>query len=136
MRCHVQRWAIPEPRHGVEFLLVGGAAVLHYGCREDGVSEIDLMVEPSPENSERIMKVLTQAGVTPSFTSRDLQKHKVQLQIKRCEYFLDLLTPWKELSYSDLSSCSEGGLINSTKVRVVSSRLRKNSCFLLSSGVY
>jgi hypothetical protein len=29
-------------KNNVEFIVVGGAAVLHYGCRADGVSEIDL----------------------------------------------------------------------------------------------
>ena len=36
-------------QENVEFLVVGGAAVLHYGCRrhEDGLAEIDLLIEPS-----------------------------------------------------------------------------------------
>src|SRR6266508_4490090 len=89
-------------KNNVEFMLVGGAAVLHYGCRDDGVSEIDLMIEPEPANSDRVMRALDQAGVTPLFTSRDLQRPKMQLPIKRHDYYLDILTPWKELSYSEL----------------------------------
>ena len=107
-------------QNGVDFLLVGGAAVLHYGCREDGVTETDIMVNRMPENADRIMNVLTQAGVRVDFTSRDLQRPKVQLPIKRYDYFLDLLTPWLELSYSDLRGRAEAGLLNSTEVQVVS----------------
>lgn len=107
-------------KNNVEFMLVGGAAVLHYGCRADGVSEIDLMIEPEPANSDRVMRALTQAGVTPSFTSKDLQRPKVQLPIKRNDYYLDILTPWNEISYADLRERSELGMIGRTEVRVVS----------------
>ena len=42
----------------VDFLLIGGAAAFHYGCRADGISETDIVIEPSAENSERVMSVL------------------------------------------------------------------------------
>ena len=115
-------------QNNVEFLLVGGAAVLHYGCRwtQDGLAEIDLLIEPSSENAEKLMtvlnRVLQQAGLIPEFTSERLQQPKIQLPLKnpRHNYNLDILTPWLQLSYSDLRSRSEIGILNSTEVRIVS----------------
>ncbi len=78
------------------------------------------MIDRSPENSDRVMNVLTQAGVEPEFTSINLQRPKVQLPIKRHDYYLDILTPWAELSYSDLRERSEIGMIDSIEVLVVS----------------
>ena len=115
-------------QNNVEFLLVGGAAVLHYGCRrtEEGLAEIDLLIEPSTVNAGRMMTVLNQvlepAGLIPEFTSERLQEPKVRLALKnqRHNYNLDILTPWVGLSYSDLRGGSEVGMLNSVEVRIVS----------------
>jgi|KBSMisStandDraft_5_1062788.scaffolds.fasta_scaffold191854_3 hypothetical protein len=104
----------------VDFLLIGGAAAFHYGCRADGISEIDLLIEPSAENSERVMSVLKDAGVGVDFKSTDLQRSKVQVPIKNYEYNLDILTPMKEFAYSDLRCRSEFGTLGSYKVRIIS----------------
>jgi hypothetical protein len=78
------------------------------------------MIEPELASSDRIMRALTQAGVAPFFTSKDLQRPKVQLPIKRHDYYLDILTPWKDLSYAGLRERSELGVIGRSEVRVVS----------------
>jgi hypothetical protein len=112
----------------IDFLLIGGAAVLHHGCRhaDDGAAEIDLLVETSSANAERLMRVIKQVlggvGLTPEFTEKELQLPNKQLQLKslRHNYNLDILTAQKEWSYSDLQSRSELGMLCSTKVRVVS----------------
>ena len=108
--------------HGVEFLVIGGAAVRHYGCRsdKDGVREIDLLVKPSPENANRIMNVLRAAGLQGEFTVHALQKPNKRLPIKQDNYQLDILTPLREWSYSDIQSRAEDGSLNSTVVRIVS----------------
>ena len=88
----------------VEFLLIGGAAACHYGCRraEEGVAEIDLLIEPSPLNADKLMAVLTpflkQAGLTPNFTIEQVCRFNVQLPVKstRHDCNLDILTPQKE----------------------------------------
>lgn len=104
---------------GVEFLLVGGAAVCHYGGRGDGISEIDLLINCTSENAQKLMGVLDKAGIKPNFTFKNLEAPNVQLPVKTPDYFLDLLTPWKELSYSDLSSRAETCSINNMEVPVV-----------------
>jgi len=111
----------------IDFLLIGGAAVLHHGCRcaDDGVAEIDLLVETSPANAEKLMRVIEQvlpgAGLLPEFTDRELQLPNRQLPLKssRHTYNLDILTPRKEWSYSDIRSRSELAMLCTTEVRVV-----------------
>src|SRR5438094_580325 len=92
-------------QNNVDLLLIGGAAVAHYGCREGtGIAEIDLMVDPSPLNADRLMAVLTplldEADLTAQFTAEQLQRHKMRLPLKdrRQSYNLDILTPWEEWS--------------------------------------
>ena len=114
-------------KNQIDFLLVGGAAVLHHGCRraDDGVAEIDLLVETSPANAKQLMRLIEQAlagtGLTPEFTEKDLHIPSKQLQLKssRHNYNLDILTAQKEWSYSDFKSRSELAMLCNTEVRVV-----------------
>jgi hypothetical protein len=112
-------------QNDVEFLVVGGAAVLHYGCRrrEDGVPEIDLMIERSSVNARRVMRALDQAGITIYFPSKNLEKPKQRISIKT-NANLDILTPWKDLSYSDLRDRSEPGMIGSEPGMIGSREVR------------
>ena len=111
----------------IDFLLIGGAAVLHHGCRcaDDGVAEIDLLVGTSPANAEKLMRVINQvlagAGLTPEFTDKELQLPNRHLPLKssRHTYNLDILTARKEWSYSDIRSRSELAMLCKTEVRVV-----------------
>src|SRR5689334_15733708 len=115
-------------KNQINFLLIGGAAVLHHGCRraDDGVGEIDLLVETSPENAQKLMRIIKQvlagAGLTPEFTEKELQLPNRQLPLKssRHNYNLDILTARKEWSYSDIQSRSELAMLCNTEVRVVS----------------
>jgi len=94
-------------KNQVTFLLIGGAAVFHHGCRgtDDGVAEIDLLVETSPVNAEKLMRVIRQVlvgtGLTPEFTEKELQLPNRQLPLKssRHNYNLDILTARKEWAY-------------------------------------
>ena len=67
---------VQRMKNQIDFLLVGGAAVLHHGCRraDDGVAEIDLLVETSPANAKQLMRLIEQAlagtGLTPEFGER------------------------------------------------------------------
>jgi predicted nucleotidyltransferase len=48
-------------RHGVEFLLVGGWAVAVHG-HQRATKDIDLFVNPTPENAERVVRALAEFG--------------------------------------------------------------------------
>ncbi len=75
---------------GIEFILVGGLAVAWY-CAERQADDMDLLVNPTRENSQRIHRVLTNLGLSchrrDSFTRPGLQ---VPLKSR---HYADLLTP-------------------------------------------
>ena len=62
--------------NGVEFILIGGLAVAWY-CADRQAADMDLLVNPTPENSERISRVLSRLrmnGLDPdSFARLGLQ---------------------------------------------------------------
>ena len=110
--------------NGVDFLLMGGAAVCFYGCRKgEGLTDLDLMPGTSPENVARLMTALRQAGVsTNKFTVEDLQKPKqwVCLKPPSYNYDLDILMPWAEWPYAAFRGRSETARVGPAEVRVLS----------------
>ena len=78
---------------GVEFVVVGGLAVSWY-WPERQVDDLDLLINPSHENSERISSVLSSLRFT-GFDSSSFTKPALQIPLKRT-YYAELLTPLKE----------------------------------------
>jgi len=67
----------------LDFLMIGGAAVRFYGCRdEEGLSEIDILIDHSGENANKLMCILSRAHITPKFTVDDAQRPQKQLPLK------------------------------------------------------
>lgn len=95
----------------VEFVVIGGLAVSWY-CSERQADDMDLMVNPTPENSTRISNALTSLQLNghnhDSFTKLGLQ---VPL---KSQFYAELLTPrsdgpsWAEV----MDGSVEGRLFN------------------------
>jgi hypothetical protein len=49
-------------RNGVKFLVVGGQAAIYYGVRR-ATGDLDLLVQPTRQNGERILKSFLQLGL-------------------------------------------------------------------------
>jgi hypothetical protein len=106
----------------VEFLLIGGAAVRFYGCREgEKFDEIDLLISRAPENAERLIAALKEADVPVNFTVELPQRPNVLFKVKKHShgYNLDLLTLWEKYSYSDFRNRSEVTTLGDLQVQVV-----------------
>jgi hypothetical protein len=75
---------------GVEFVIIGGLAVAWY-CADRKADDMDLLINPTPDNSTRISNALMQLrlhGHTPnSFTKAGLH-----IPLKQ-QHYADLLTP-------------------------------------------
>lgn len=55
-------------KHGAEFMVVGGFAVVYHGLVRN-TRDLDLFVRPTPENARRVIAALNEAG----FSSPDLR---------------------------------------------------------------
>lgn len=96
---------------GVEFLLVGGLAVSWY-CASRQANDMDLLVNPTKENSETVKNALGSLGLN-GFASDAFAKLGVQAPIKKV-YYADIITPARSgLSFEDLmNGSSMGNLFN------------------------
>jgi hypothetical protein len=105
---------------GVSFLLVGGAAVAFYGCRENlHLSELDLLIDPAIQNAERVIAVLSTAGMQLWIRAEDLAGPKKQLPVKQLLFDMDILTPAADEDFSAMLVRSVQGTVNGGVVRVI-----------------
>jgi hypothetical protein len=87
---------------GVEFVVVGSTALAFHGLRDPAlVGDLDLLVNNTPENAERVGRALASAGVPLSVAAERLTQTKAQVQLKgQTRYFADILTSSAQLSYT------------------------------------
>jgi hypothetical protein len=105
---------------GVSFLLVGGAAVAFYGCREEThLSELDILIDPALQNAERVIAVLSAVGMQIRIGAGELAGPKKQLPVKQLLFDMDILTPAADENFSAMLARSAQGTVNGGVVRVI-----------------
>jgi hypothetical protein len=107
--------------HGVDFVLVGGLAVAWY-CDSRQADDMDLLVSPTLENSNRIYNALVSLKLS-NFTVDTFAKTAVQVRIKE-RYHAELLTPSTGgPAYGEIVQSSEPAKLLSVPVRVPSRQM-------------
>ena len=116
----------------VEFLVVGGLAVVFHKCRDpQKVYDLDLLLNPSTKNAERFVSMLSSPNLKKLYNLEELfplpsvpQLTRPNLHIQlNCDlmFYVDVFTPPEDLNFSDLFSRSECASLNgSILVRVIS----------------
>ena len=111
----------------VHFLIVGAFAVAHYGYVRY-TADLDVFVEKSNENAERILRAIGEfgfggVGLTPEdFTHKD---QIVQLGVAPNR--IDLLTTLSGVSFDEAWSSRELGSIGGLTVPIISRALLKQN---------
>ncbi|MNF63639.1 hypothetical protein D3C84_453470 [compost metagenome] len=75
---------------GVKFVIIGGLAVAWY-CPERQADDLDLLIDPSVENSTRISSALANLHLS-GFSADSFTKLGLQVPLKG-SYYAELLTP-------------------------------------------
>lgn len=105
---------------GVEFIVVGGLAVAWY-CPDRQADDMDLLVNPTPENSLRISRALDGMHMQ-GFNDRSFTRPGLQVPLKQMHY-VELLTPRKEgPSYLEVAKDAVDAKLFQKPVRVASPR--------------
>jgi len=109
----------------VEFLVVGGLAVVFYKCRNpQNVDDLDLLLNPTAKNAERFISVLSQNVLCPLPSVAQVATPNFQIPLKILPlFYIDVLTPVEDVNFDELFIRSEGALLQGIiPVRVVSRR--------------
>ena len=102
----------------VEFILVGGLAVSWY-CTSRQANDMDLLVNPTKENSEKVNAALGSLGLR-GFAIDAFAKPGVQAPIKGV-YYADIITPARGgLSFDELTNGSSMGKLFDIPVQIPS----------------
>lgn len=104
---------------GVRFLVVGGLA-LSWHFRDRQADDMDLMLDPSPENAERVVQALAKVGLHAASAQPFAQTGK-QFPLKGGSLYAELLTPHPDgITYADADADAVPAQLFGIPVRLAS----------------
>jgi hypothetical protein len=106
--------------HGVEYVVVGAHAMAFHGCpRYTG--DIDLLVRTSPENAERLERVVRDFGFEDTgLTSQDFLKEHQVVQLGYPPNRIDVLTTLTGVSFGAAWSGAVPAQLEGLSVKILS----------------
>ena len=109
---------------GVRFLVVGGLAV-HFYNESRKADDLDLLIEQSPENADRLFAVFVALKLTPQFPKHLIaQPSETPKQISlKPSFYADLLTPTAWTNFEAEWKIAPTARIGSSEIRVAPPRL-------------
>lgn len=106
---------------GVEFVVVGGLAVAWY-CADRQADDMDLLVNPTSENSARVSRALSGLQMH-GFSDNSFTKPALQVPLKQ-HLYAELLTPTAVgPTYSEVANTAVDAKLFNISVRVASPAL-------------
>lgn len=92
----------------VDYVVVGGYAVIAHGFPRT-TGDIDLLVQPTPENARRVVEALRRYGFTAGeFEEADFTTTPNFLSFSRQDLWIDLLTEIQGVSFAE---CAANALV-------------------------
>ncbi|HYS21228.1 MAG TPA: hypothetical protein VEO73_09100 [Gemmatimonadales bacterium] len=109
-------------RHGVRYLVVGGAATKHYVAerQSEHPGELDVLVEPTIANAEKVIAALRSIGfASPDWAPERLAKPWCQLRVDNGYYYADILTPHADEDFAAYRERALDETIGYERVKVI-----------------
>lgn len=104
--------------HNVEFMVLGGLAV-SWHCSSRAADDMDLIVNPTNENSNKVFRALTSLDIS-CITHDSFAKPGIQVSLKR-QHYADILTPAHNgLTFADIANGSIAGNLFNIPVHIPS----------------
>lgn len=109
-------------KHNVQYVLVGGFAVIYYGYVRS-TQDIDFLIFPSEENASKIMKALTEfgfgnAGIPEEYFSKEGTAVHIGVEPNR----IDFLTTLKGVSNTEIFKHINRVDFEGTKLNIISKK--------------
>ena len=108
-------------RNKVSYLIIGGIACIIYGVPRTTL-DIDIFIEPSLKNAERLLKALKEAGFGTAYVTTPQKIIKNEINIFEDYLRLDIITKPKGLVFDKAWKNRSVKRINGIKVNVASIR--------------
>lgn len=87
-------------KHKVEYLLVGGYAVGHYGYVR-ATADLDIWVNSSDENSDKLVKALNEFGFAENVNSKMFRKERNIVRMGVPPFRIEIMTSVSGLNFED-----------------------------------
>jgi hypothetical protein len=105
-------------KNGVNFIIIGGFAAIYYGVSR-GTGDLDLLIEPSRENGQRLLNSFQELGLD----NGDLQPEEFEKPLFLAFGFepnaVDVLTFTPAINYTQASESSQFFVIGSDRIPII-----------------
>ncbi len=105
-------------RNGMRYLIVGGVAV-HFHAPERAYDDLDILIDPSPENADCFFMALQKLGLKAHFPVEKLTQPKMQIPLK-AHHYADVVTPVFDIDFAAEWECASPATVNNQPVRIAS----------------
>lgn len=113
-------------KQGVRFLVIGGLAVhLHLPERDVAGVDLDILIESTPENADRVFNALSALGMNLGFDRvliSQTSERPQQLCLKPY-YNVDLVTTGRHIDFASEWDQSEEAIVSKNQVRYATKEL-------------
>lgn len=107
--------------NGVKYVVVGAHALSFYG-KPRTTGDIDFFVEKSPENIERLVRVMVGFGFAPDTFPAEVFEHDcVQVGFAPCR--IDILTSLSGVDFKEVAATANSDTIDEMTVPIISKEL-------------
>ena len=107
-------------KYEVNYALVGGFAVIHYGVIRT-TQDIDFLIEPNSDNAQRVMRVISEFGFSGTgIKSEHFEKESVAIHLGVEPNRIDMLTSLLGVSNEKIFSSLEEAEIDGCLLKVIS----------------
>lgn len=117
-----KEWLESLNRNGVNYLIVGAYALAHHGVPR-ATGDLDIYVEPSPDNAQRLLKALSEFGFSSlGLTADDFLKPDHVVQLGMPPVRIDLMTGLSGVKWSEAWEEKEPGSYGGIPVAFIGRR--------------
>lgn len=105
--------------HGVKFLIVGGQAAIYYGVRR-GTGDLDLLIEPTRHNGEKILSAFNQLNLQVDEIKPEEFEQPLFLGLGFEPDAVDLLTTTPGIDFNAAYERAKEILDTNIKIKIIS----------------
>ena len=105
--------------HKVEFLVVGGQAVIAHGYPRM-TKDLDLWVQPTTDNGEKVIAALTSFGAVPGVEAAAFERPETMLVLGREPFRVDILTDIPGVKFHEAWQRRTSVVLDGTELPLIS----------------
>ena len=106
--------------HGVEYLLIGGYAVVLYGYSGGHIDNLNIWISNKPENIDKVIEVLKEFGFDVPELNREIFLTGKIARLGNPPFRIKIMTKISGVEFDNCYSSAQKTIIDGQKIKIIS----------------